>query len=445
MSLFFGLSVATLLVLASSDLLADESAEAGINEPPPALMVTGSTHGTDAVAGYGDVTAFGGPSSVGAQIKTDDQRKKTPWRFKGFTRFLQPYYDFKDRTNKDYGLAFGADYNFLYQRASDSLGENTAAGGIFRLFSNWTLVGKESGNTGSLVAKIENRHRGWTDIPPQNMAHEVGYVGLTAIVFSDAGTILTNLYWDQSFNSDRLAFIAGIVDTTDYVDLYALADPWTNFSNLSFSTNPTIPIPNQGMGAAVRIYFAENYYLLAGLADANGDPSDPFHSIESFFGDRETFKHIELGWIESKANQYTDNVHVTLWQVDSREAANVPSGWGGTLSFSYKTSKNIVPYFRAGLSDGGGGGFLDRSLGAGFGYLLTERSDVFGFGAAWGRPSEKTYSAELDDQYTLEAFYRLQLFQHWTIYGDVQYLIDPALNPDEDQIWILGVGARISF
>ena len=49
--------------------------------------------------------------------------------------------------------------------------------------------------------------------------------------------------------------MAGIVDVTDYVDTYGLVNHWTNFSNLAFSTDPTIPVPHQGLGAAVRATF----------------------------------------------------------------------------------------------------------------------------------------------------------------------------------------------
>ncbi|MCK5364626.1 MAG: carbohydrate porin [Gammaproteobacteria bacterium] len=44
-----------------------------------------------------------------------------------------------------------------------------------------------------------------------------------------------------------------------------------------------------------------------------------------------------------------------------------------------------------------------------------------------------------------ELYYRFQLFQHMSITPDIQYLVNPALNPSEDQIWILGLRGRFSF
>jgi hypothetical protein len=120
-------------------------------------------------AGYGDVPQFGGPTSVGGALKEDDEAKETVFRFDGLQRHLEPYFDFKARMNEEHGLAFGTDYTALYQGASEGLSEDQAASGIFRVFGTWTAFGRESGNTGSLVFKVENRHTLGTNIPPQGL------------------------------------------------------------------------------------------------------------------------------------------------------------------------------------------------------------------------------------------------------------------------------------
>ena len=400
---------------------------------------------TESLSGYENVPQFGGPNSVGGQVKSDDEVRKTPYWFEGLSQTVQPYYDFKARVQKNHGLSFGADYNLLYQGASESLGEDNAAGGVLRFYGTWSLLGRGSQDKGAITFKVENRHRLGTDIAPQQLGGEVGYAGLTAITFSDAGSLLTNFYWQQSFNNNRLAFIAGIVDVTDYVAVYGLVNPWTDFSNLAFSTDPTMPAPNQGLGGAVRGTIADNYYVLAGFADANGDPHDPTDGFDTFFNDHEFFKHIELGWFGSWEDRFTDNIHLTVWQVDDREAALVPDGWGMAFSFSRKFDDRWLPFVRVGYSDGGGGVILERSVSIGAGYFLTTRSDEIGVGLNWGRPSEETFGPGLDDQYTTEMYYRFQLFQHASVTPHIQYMVDPALNPNEDSIWLAGLRARVVF
>ena len=166
---------------------------------------------------------------------------------------------------------FGGDYNALVEDANKSLGENTAASGVFRFFGQWTFMGRGSEDNSTLVYKVENRHKYGTEIAPQQLAGDIGYAGLTAVSFSDVGWALTNLYWYQKFFGNHLGIVFGDVDVTDYVDVYALVNPWTDFNNLAFTTSPTIPAPNQGLGAAVRVG-KKNFYFLGGMADANGDP-----------------------------------------------------------------------------------------------------------------------------------------------------------------------------
>jgi porin len=201
-------------------------------------------------SGYEDESGFGGPSSTGAQLEEDNLEKVPLLRLPGIDRALKPWFDWKGRLNKDYGLSFGFDYTALYQEVTESPGEDSAAGGIFRFFGNWTVIGRESGNAGSIVFKVENRHRLGTDIPPQDLGFEAGYLGIPGTAFSDYHWGVTNLYWQQRFRDGEFNFIAGVVDVTDYLDIYGLTNPWTQFHNLVFLTNPTIPAPNQGLGAA---------------------------------------------------------------------------------------------------------------------------------------------------------------------------------------------------
>ena len=388
-----------------------------------------------------------GPSSVESMLLQDQAISEPALAPRWARELTRPYFDFKQDLQDRHDLAIGGDYNLLYQHADNSPGEDNAAGGVIRFFGAWTATGKGTPDTGSLVFKVENRHRFLSDIAPSSLAQEIGYSGLTAITFSDAGSILTNLYWRQSFKSNKFAFVAGVVDATDYVVTYALVNPWTDFSNYVFSTNPTIAVPDQGLGAAVRFNLSENYYFTAGVADANGDPTDPMNSFDTFFGDREYFKHIELGWAGSWEKRFTDNIHLAAWHVDERKDAGLPSGQGLTLSFSRSiVGERWVPFLRLGYSDGGGGVFYERLLSTGFGYHPASRSDdILGIGLSWARPSAETYGTSLSDQYTSELYYRYQLTKLVSITPDIQYLVNPALNPDEGNVLVVGLRGRLSF
>jgi porin len=391
-------------------------------------------------SGYDDVPVFGGPGSVGADLREDDEIGKPWFRFEGIDGAFQPWFDWKGRLNDDYGLSFGLDYTALGQAVTDSPGEDGAAGGIFRFFGDWTLCGRESGNTGSIVYKVENRHRLGTDVAPQDMGFEAGYLGIPGTAFSDYGWGLTNLYWKQRLNEGRVSFVVGAIDVTDYLDVYGLINPWTQFQNLVFLTDPTIPAPNQGLGAAFGAMATDNMYVVGGLADANGDPTEPDDWFDSFFDDHEFFYSLEVGWTPSQDRIYLDNVHVTGWCVDERESAGVEDGWGLAFSATTFINDSWMPFLRAGYSDDGGA-LLEKSVSAGIGYYFPESKDLIGFGLNWGRPPDH----DLDDQVTSEIFYRLQLAQNLQLTPSVQLLIDPALNPDEDVIGVFSLRARLTF
>lgn len=69
------------------------------------------------------------------------------------------------------------------------------------------------------------------------------------------------------------------------------------------------------------------------------------------------------------------------------------------------------------------------------------KSDLIGIGFNWDDPSNDS----LRYQYSSELFYRFQLSQNLALTPSVQWLIDPALNPDDDQILIFGLRARFTL
>ena len=102
----------------------------------------------------------------------------------------------------------------------------------------------------------------------------------------------------------------------------------------------------------------------------------------------------------------------------------------------------LLPFLRVGYGDGGGA-ILDRSISIGFGHSPDRQSDRFGLGLQWGRPNQEIYGTTGDDQYTVETYYRMQVLKHLQVVPDVQLLINPAFNPDEDRVWVFGLRARL--
>ena len=135
---------------------------------------------------------------------------------------------------------------------------------------------------------------------------------------------------------------------------------------------------------------------------------------------------------------------MTAWQVDDRKEANIEGGWGVAFSFSRVMSEQWLPFVRAGYSDGGGA-LVDRTVSAGLGYRINDRNDYVGLGANWGRPATESAADNSRDQYTFEAYYRLQVLPQLQIVPSVQLILDPADNPSIDSLWVPGLRVRAVF
>jgi porin len=389
-------------------------------------------------SGYGDAPDLGGPASVGGLLEEDDALKKPALRFALFDEFLLPWFDFKASLNEEYGLQLGAAYTTLYQSASDvpSGAEDEAAVGIFRVFGRWALLGRGSKNTGTLVFSGDNRHRLWTDIAPADLGFEAGYLGIPGALFSDVDTVLVDLNWQQLINDGGSGIIIGRYDPNDYLDVLGYANPWTSFQNLAILFNTSIALPDASFGVGGGHWFTDQLYALGTLNDANGVVSD----VDFFEDGSEFYKAAEIGWTPGRDERYFTKVHVTGWHVDERDDAGIPDGWGVTTAANWTLDKTWMVFAKAGWSDGDAP-LMNKAVTVGGLYYFARRSDLLGLGVNWGEPAD----GSLDNQYTGELFYRLQFAQNLVITPDIQLVVDPALNPDEDSITFFGVRVRLTL
>jgi porin len=370
---------------------------------------------------------FGGPDAVENQIADDSES----WN------------DWKKKLKDDHGFGFSIDYTSVLLTASETSTDNTGAGGIARIYGAWDLVNE---GAGALIWKFEHRHAYGDTSPFDFSMGQMGYVGLQEPPFNDSDFRTQNLYWRHRLNGGRSTIMAGILDATDYVDAFALASPWLHFMNFGFSTgSAAIGLPNDAaVGIAYGSMLTDNMYMIAGITDTNGDPSDPFSGFDNFFSDNEYFTSVEIGWTSSHERIIFDNTHVTIWHKDRQVVAGVNSGWGLAFSYSRYLDDNFMPFVRGAYADDGGS-LLQKSLSIGMGYQTVAFSGLLGVGLNWGEPNEDTFAPGLKDQYAIEAFYRVPVGDRFAVTADTQLIKDPALNPTESTIWMFNVRARFAF
>jgi len=377
-------------------------------------------------------------SSVVNQLQVDEYIRKNAPRIPYIDDALKPWFDFKSRINEKYGLDFGIDYTALFQKSNNNMGEDFAAGGIFSIFGKWRLIGRESKNTGSLIFQIENRHSLGTDIAPQLLGLEAGYLGSTGTGFIDVGWVLPSLYWEQYINKGRSAFAVGRIDPGAFIDIAGYENPLTTFQNSSILGNATIPIPNPGLGIVAASYLYNKFYGILELFDANGSLKDI--NFTTFYEEVEFFKYIELGWSASEEQEFTNNFHITMWHTDERDDADIKDSWGITGTGIWFFNDKWMPFFKVGWSEGEAP-LMNKAVTIGVTYFLASRLDQWGLGISWGDPSIDT----LRDQTTSELFYRIQLTRGTALTPSLQWIINPSLNLDEDDLWFISLRLRMAL
>ncbi|PQB04676.1 hypothetical protein BST85_07040 [Aureitalea marina] len=384
---------------------------------------------------------FGGPDQVDNRIQRDKDVVKAWLEFP----FLDGYFSFKERFAEKTDISFGLDYSNTFIGTNSDVGEGNASSGVFRLYGSWEPVGKKSGNSGALVFKVEHRHK-YGDIPPKSLGLDMGYAGFIGAAYNNDGWRATNLYWRQRFADGRVALVGGFLDVTDFFDVYGLAVPWMHFSNLVFSTGvAAVNLPNDGyLGFAAGGWISQKVYVIAGIGDINSDPTDIFNGFDTFFNKNEYFKHLEVGVAGSQDYLFLDNIHLSLWQRDATSATGDPNGWGLVLSASKYINKIWYPFLRYAYTEDAGS-LLQNSLSTGFGYQPVQGRDLLALGLNWGQVNETTFGSGLDDQFSFELFYRFQLSTRVAITPDIQYLINPALNPQQSSLFLYSIRGRIAL
>jgi porin len=418
--------VVSILLLASPALAqrsAPERAPTPEGEPAPVKTKSGYT---------GTAGARVDENTVDAQLEADDEVKDALFDVEWDDWFLAPYFDAKAKIKERTGLSLGLDYTALYEIATEDAEDALAA--VFRVFGSLDLIGKDAGNVGSVIFRVENRHGFGTVIPAAVLSGALGFSTRTAVGFSDDGWLLSNLYWRHRVFDSRLVYAAGQLDISDYVSPSGMINRLRNFTNSAFGTNPTIPTPSQGLGAAAFVRPVGNFYLMGGFSDSNADATEPFRDV---FHDGEFFSFGQIGWFRDRIDGAGNNlVSLTGWHADERTDAGVEAGWGLAFSGTWQIGR-WSPFLRAGYADGASP--LEAIVSTGFGFQA-RGSDQLGFGLSWARAADR----EGSDQYTSELFYRLQVLPVLEFTPDVQ-LIYQSNRDNTDVVGVFGFRIRLAL
>ncbi len=346
----------------------------------------------------------------------------------------------------DWGMRFDVDLNFFEQHASRvESGQKNFGSFSWRNTGDWKLF--DLGSSDSLPA-IGKGFVSWTafgtegldyDANNETLTGNVGAVNtLNATVF-DKGAVVDELFWKQVALGGKLLVLAGKIDLLYHFDTNRVAnDGYSQFFSYSLQNNPSIPGPLYGgFGGVLRGNLPKNAYVMVGAGDSSMDSAElPWQTLDN----DSWYQLVELGVSPDIPALGKGNYRLTPWHNHLFGS----DGFGIALNIDQELGrKDVVAFFRFGYGDEdvtpveifvSGGIGLEEPFG--------RERDLLAFGVAWADPSSGEGSR---DETLLELFYRVHLAKAISITPNLQLVLDPADNPDDDVAVVGGVRLLVEF
>ncbi len=385
------------------------------------------------------------PGSIVERLEKDAERKDYLFQFPGVDGVMKPWYDLKADLNEKHGVKFGISYTTLYQKASGTFGpEDDAASFDLDISGSWTFLGRGTDSSTVLGFDFFWRDNMGTELSPQTLFTQFGSLYSTAAPFGENDPSLGELWIQQKFKN-VFGFRAGKIFPITAYDFFPFKNFRTDFVDFNHVTNAAIPLPGNGLGAFVVYRPQPNIMLRLGAHDANADVEKS--GFDTF--DSELFTIFEVGFDpglmpREPGRPPHGHVHVSIWNQDEREDAGVDDGWG-IAGAALQRFGRFTPFVRYGYTDSSAKGPTPVKHMANAGLVIDgifgQANDRIGVGYTWSDPIDRG----LDDQSTIDAYYRVQMTPEIQVGLTLQVMFDPVRNPDEDAVVVWGIRTRIDL
>jgi len=344
-----------------------------------------------------------------------------------------------DALHENTGLRLGVAFTALGAWASGA-GDPSGASYDLDLLSSWTLVGRGTPNTGTLVATVEYRDAIGDD-PASSLGGQLGTLINPVNAFNDRQWVVRDVYWLQRLLDDKLRLLAGRADLGDFFGLQPMQNVNTMFVNRHFSGNPTVPSPGHGATVEASIRPNDQFYLSAGVANAyNRTTEFEFDSLHY----KDFFYTMEVGYTPYVDGMGRGRYSVMGWYIDerTRDTPAIPSDSGLTLVAGQQLSDRLQVWARYAYADGTTTNIRQLAQ-AGVGYtgLLGSPSNMTGLAFSYAQPRSDSSREEK----VLEIFERLQVSRFTQISVGAQAIFDPGNNLNVSTVGVFYARLRLAF
>ncbi|TNF51499.1 MAG: hypothetical protein EP304_00515 [Deltaproteobacteria bacterium] len=394
------------------------------------------------------IPRWNNPGSIVNRIRRDgEERKDYLFQFPGVDWALQPWFELKADLDEKHGFRYGISFSTLYQKvASDTIGsKDEAAGYDLDIIAVWTPLGRGTGTETTFGFEFLKRDTVITELAPAFLFTQYGSLYPSAAPYGETDASIGELWIQQRFRNVFGFRVGKIFPITAY-DFFPFKNFRKDFIDFNHVTNAAIPLPSNGLGAYVMYRPHPKFMLRLGAHDANADVEKAFYNT---YEDGEIFKIFEVGYDtgfipREPGRAPHGHVHVSIWHQNERDDAGIDNGWGIAGSALQRFGR-FTPWVRYGYANQNDDGPTPVKHMANVGLVINEifgqAYDRIGIGYTWSDPANH----RLNQQSTIDSFYRVQLTPEIQFGPTFQVIIDPVRNPEEDTIYVWGIRGRIAL
>ena len=402
-------------------------------------LLIGSVLGS-LLAGTADVRADSGDLPQGAQKRVDDAYRRRNFTFSDFGR---DYGEFKNYLNREYGFDYSFDVSYMPQRGAPN-GRKTAYQTLISPSFTWTAFNNEYG-TGTLnFAYTVARYGG------SQAARIGGNIGAVTEIndYDDKSNAYNELYYSyQAGGSWKwLTVAAGQFPLSNFDGTAYDSNQQVNFINYALSQNASSTYSTAGGGAYLQATPNSEWTFAVGAQDATNvdgisvrvnNLNEEHYATFGYIAYSPTIKGLGAG-------QYSVLLYNQPWVEEQKQTTN---GW--SVNLSQAIGDKLTVFGRVnGVS--GSTAEINQSWVLGMVYnnpLDRNPLDQIGLAFAYNKIDGKAVGEELshDSEKVLEAYWAWGISKWMTITPDIQFYIDPALNPKSDYGTVFSLRASFFF
>ena len=349
----------------------------------------------------------------------------------------RPIYQFlqqnKKELNEKYGINWALEDTLIYQATSGGVTPNDAMVNTLGLFATWKIIrdpnGKDFGGLGFQFETRSNHIDEFTDL-----RDNLGTLWSPNDSTSGSYSKINQLWWGQRFAEGRLGIQIGKIDPGANINANRFAGSGnTQFFGQPFATNPARSFPDNGFGFMIRAEPTDLLYLHFTMSDSEAvSTHDPFTTIGSHW-----LYAGEVGLRPKLEGFGQGNYRLMLYERDASSA----SEFGWALSFDQNLSNDYGVFLRYDGNDGDINA-IQHLVSGGLSFLAPfgRPNDQAGIAVSYTHPTDH----HLRDEYSAEAYYRVQLTEGIELSGSAQLIQNPAAS-DQDTVAVFGLRLRLLY